>query len=471
MLLFCFRKISLRKTLRCVAFGTTIAAVVVFARLKVDKEVAQMWLPTSVLSVTKDVGSERTYNKPAENVIAQKPTPLKPSSGDPHRSRDMRAQSRDTLNKNSNVSAGEYRKEPTRRFFRILAWTNISRNVPFWHPRGLEGTEHCDTPVPCTFTNNHSLYTTSDLVIFHTCYTRKKNMPMFRLPHQHWFTYLHEAPRPAGLFVESPHHSWFNWTLTYSMIGDIVKPYGICLPNREKVANDPSSITDVIRRVYGKSADSLPWLDRGQLQQNYTVNFARGKTGLVFWAVGHCKTQSLREKYVAELKRYIHVDICGKCVGKYIKDKNDGFRSHKFYLAFENSICPDYITEKTWDALSGGIVPIVLGGADYKTFLPHHSYIDVKDFSSPKALATYLNKVDRNDTLYNEYFAWKRNYTCHSRVPAPESRFCEFCKFINENINKSNTIADINKVWSLNNCISTEKYYRGIATLSYNDAF
>ena len=424
-----------------------------------------MWHHTLVSSVTKKAGSERSYNEPVENVVAQKSTPLNPSSGGPHRSRDMRAQSSDTLIK----KLLKYRNRP---FFRILAWTKISSVAPFWYLRGLEDTVDCGTPVPCTFTNNHSLYTTSDVVIFHTRFAKKRSLPTFRLPHQHWITYLHEAPTRALMFVESPHHSWFNWTLTYSMIGDIIVPHGICLPNREKVVNDPSSITDVIRRVYGKSADSLPWLDRRQLKRSTTVNYARGKTGLVFWAVGHCKTESLREKYVAELKRYIHVDIYGTCTGNYIKHKKDGFRSHKFYLAFENSICPDYITEKTWHALiDGRIVPIVLGGADYKTFLPHHSYIDVKDFSSPKALATHLNKLDRNDTLYNEYFAWRRNYTCQLYFQSRIGLFCQICSFINKNVYKTNTIADINNIWSPNNCISPETYYRGIAKLSYDDAF
>ena len=33
----------------------------------------------------------------------------------------------------------------------------------------------------------------------------------------------------------------------------------------------------------------------------------------------------------------------------------------QFYLAFENSHCQDYITEKFWRALDKGIVPIVMG--------------------------------------------------------------------------------------------------------------
>ncbi|KAL9982593.1 hypothetical protein ACROYT_G004655 [Oculina patagonica] len=42
------------------------------------------------------------------------------------------------------------------------------------------------------------------------------------------------------------------------------------------------------------------------------------------------------------------------------------YQRHKFYLAFENSLCVDYITEKYWrNSLERGLVPIVLGGARY----------------------------------------------------------------------------------------------------------
>ena len=35
--------------------------------------------------------------------------------------------------------------------------------------------------------------------------------------------------------------------------------------------------------------------------------------------------------------------------------------NYKFYLAFENSDCNHYITEKFWNALANGVVPIVYG--------------------------------------------------------------------------------------------------------------
>lgn len=44
---------------------------------------------------------------------------------------------------------------------------------------------------------------------------------------------------------------------------------------------------------------------------------------------------------------------------------------------------------------------------DYARAAPPHSYIHVDDFASPKELARYLEVLDSNDTLYNEYFAWK----------------------------------------------------------------
>ena len=431
--------------------------------------------------VTAETGHETTNRDYAKNDLALKRTSHRPTSSgfrSRHQSRYSHPQSRDTLTDHSHVSAGKSRQQRTERFFRILAWTVSSPNAPFWHTQGQEEEFDCGTPIPCRLTNDRSLYNSSDAVLFHTREVERKTsnwkeeMPTFRRPHQHWITYLHEAPTAVLMFVQAPYHSWFNWTLTYSMKGDMVKPYGICLPNHEKVVNDRSSITDVIRLVYGKTANSTPWLGRRRGQHNHkAVNYAHGKTGLVFWAVGHCKTESLREKYVAELKRYITVDIYGGCVRKHVKQITDQFHSHKFYLAFENSICADYITEKTWSRLSSGIVPIVLGGADYKTFLPPHSYIDVKHFSSPKALATYLYKLDKNDTLYNEYFAWRRNYTCIKGIPGHNSRGCVICKFINENINKINTIADVNKLWSPDMCTPAKVYYRDIATLRYNDAF
>ena len=49
----------------------------------------------------------------------------------------------------------------------------------------------------------------------------------------------------------------------------------------------------------------------------------------------------------------------------------------------------------------------ISGAANYTEFGPDHSYINVQDFESPKALAEYLKYLDRNPEEYLSYFWWK----------------------------------------------------------------
>ena len=43
---------------------------------------------------------------------------------------------------------------------------------------------------------------------------------------------------------------------------------------------------------------------------------------------------------------------------------------------------------------------------DYAKVAPYHSYIHVDEFESPRHLAEYLHKLDKNDELYNSYFRY-----------------------------------------------------------------
>ena len=58
---------------------------------------------------------------------------------------------------------------------------------------------------------------------------------------------------------------------------------------------------------------------------------------------------------------------------------------------------------------SNDIVPVVMGAHpdDYKLSCPPHSFIHVDNFESPKELAAYLHKLDKDDQLYNQYYKWK----------------------------------------------------------------
>lgn len=122
-----------------------------------------------------------------------------------------------------------------------------------------------------------------------------------------------------------------------------------------------------------------------------------------------------REFYVHVLKQHTHIDIFGKCGKPFcpFDQLNDCYErielDYKFYLSFENSLCRDYITEKFFNLLDRNIVPIVYGAGNYEAIAPPHSYIDALKYT-PAQLAKYLEILDKNDTLYNEYFWWKPYY-------------------------------------------------------------
>ena len=85
----------------------------------------------------------------------------------------------------------------------------------------------------------------------------------------------------------------------------------------------------------------------------------------------------------------------------YIKDC-------KFYLAFENANCSEYLTEKFANSLETGAIPIVNGWLDtYKELLPG-SYIHVSDFADMSQLATYLGSLLADESKMKEYHSWRK---------------------------------------------------------------
>lgn len=194
--------------------------------------------------------------------------------------------------------------------------------------------------------------------------------------------------------LECPYHTpnikfpdAFNWTATYRRDSDIVAPY-----------------------------EKWEYYDPRIKQIEQDRNYALNKTKKVAWFVSNCGARNGRLQFAHELQKYIDVDIYGFC-GEYKCARSNAEkcfevldRDYKFYLAFENSNCRDYITEKFFvNALGRNILPIVMGARpeDYALSAPQKSYIHIDEFSSPKELAEYLHVLDKNDELYNSYFKWK----------------------------------------------------------------
>lgn len=250
----------------------------------------------------------------------------------------------------------------------------------------------------CLVTYNRSRILEADAVGFHA-----RDMPKF-LPsrtssEQIWFYFVLENPQHVPMDING-FAGIFNWTMSYSRDSEVYTPYGKYI-------------------TLEKPSEKYP-----------TAKYlTAGKDRQVAWLVSNCRATE-RYDYVMELQNYINVSISGLCGHLRCPRKRGSpvchalLRRHKFYLAFENANCPDYMTEKYWqNAIDNDIVPIVMGGADYKYLAIPNSYIDVRDFDSPKHLAQYLIYLDGNDTAYREYFAWKK---FHKRVAT--NRACVLCK-------------------------------------------
>ncbi len=109
------------------------------------------------------------------------------------------------------------------------------------------------------------------------------------------------------------------------------------------------------------------------------------------YIASNANDRSGRHAYVAELMRHLPVDCYGACHRNRTLADDDGqaaklatIARYRFTLAFENSIARDYVTEKFYDALIAGSVPVVLGAPNVGEFAPADpSYVDVNDFPSP----------------------------------------------------------------------------------------
>jgi len=110
---------------------------------------------------------------------------------------------------------------------------------------------------------------------------------------------------------------------------------------------------------------------------------------------------------------------------------------------------------------SNNIVPIVLGAfpEDYAARAPPHSYINVDDFSGPEALAAYLHKLDKNDTLYNEYFAWKGHWSY--RIYPQEKHLCRLCMLLHlqEDVGYVHWYENYDKWWNVCRDESAKRRY------------
>lgn len=295
-----------------------------------------------------------------------------------------------------------------------------------------------------------------------------------RNPKQLWLYYSMEAQTRSHC---SSHYDitdlddWFNLTATFKLDSDLFVGYSE-FRSLKDIETNKKYINEFDKQVakYDDIFDSIK-IDIENKKKDVTIS----------WLVSHCGTPSRREEYIEELSNYIKVDSFGRCGDRVdpcanAQDFNKCFTNfmnrYKFYLAFENSLCKDYVSEKYWQFFDSdklfriNLIPVVRGAQSsyYKRLsILGKSYIDAQEFKTPKDLADYLIYLNKNTTAYMEYFKWKidlfrRLQKNRNKIKVIEDSwnvsteyhlrepFCKLCSLLhNETYLNSKT----NKVWKL----------------------
>ena len=134
-------------------------------------------------------------------------------------------------------------------------------------------------------------------------------------------------------------------------------------------------------------------------------------TAPVFWMTSNCYPIFNRSGYMHEFMSHVPVNAWGNCgrnkgpelpeeirkiqgspsnvnhfQGNWVMAKKAFLKSYKFTIAIENSLTHDYVTEKLWNPLATGSVPLYYGAPNIDDWLPCQGcIIDLQKFPTPRA--------------------------------------------------------------------------------------
>jgi len=122
---------------------------------------------------------------------------------------------------------------------------------------------------------------------------------------------------------------------------------------------------------------------------------------------------------------------CSENILKWYDPWSNRCSSRSFKLVAENRVDSWYVTEKVWDALWEGAVPIYFGPPEVKYLVPPGSIIYYADFASPEELVDYILDFDEGKLAAAR--SWRNlpesewgNFT-HTRRHGHQSLLPRFC--------------------------------------------
>lgn len=191
----------------------------------------------------------------------------------------------------------------------------------------------------CLFTDDLKFLEGSHVILWqdqltHLDYVRKHTQGHNRA-RQLWVWSQHESASNTENHLASL--DLFNASVTYRLSSTFAHPYVLYVPHAPGTSPGPDAQFD-------------------QMIARRSANTSSGGTArLVAWVVSNCDmTDGARQRmeYARELARYVPLDIFGRCGTQACPPSGAGDcfgwlgERYKFYLAFENTHCREYITEK-----------------------------------------------------------------------------------------------------------------------------
>ncbi|XP_063979869.1 4-galactosyl-N-acetylglucosaminide 3-alpha-L-fucosyltransferase FUT6-like isoform X2 [Diachasmimorpha longicaudata] len=353
----------------------------------------------------------------------------------------------------------EHQNTPAKKL--ILVWkyglTLENRHIHRFNPlKRYSPWKNCPV-TSCELTYSDKDSDKADAVLFHLQRMTKRDATTIsrwsqknRNPNQIWVFLTDESPMHTTFYLA--YNGLFNWSMTYRSDSDVWVPYGRTVEN---LAFSEANRTHQLQEM----PDYLPGIPKKhELVAVMGSNCARTRA-------------SNRWKYIQILLNHFKISeqklhIFGACLGGnrtacpgHFNQDCSVLNNYKFYLAFENSNCREYLTEKVfWNAYSKFSVPVIMGAPkrDCERLLPPQSYIHVEDFDSPEDLVNYLRYIDEHYEKYEKYHAWRRHWKVlneHGYFGSESKHYCRLCQALWRNKSRTKYYENPSEYWSQKDCI------------------
>eukprot|EP01104_Vermistella_antarctica_P000392 TRINITY_DN104_c0_g1_i1.p1 TRINITY_DN104_c0_g1~~TRINITY_DN104_c0_g1_i1.p1 ORF type:complete len:492 (+),score=75.63 TRINITY_DN104_c0_g1_i1:561-2036(+) len=316
-------------------------------------------------------------------------------------------------------------------------------------PNCQRGKQSCDyfipdCPVKCEWTPDRTRLGDANMVVFHADLGFKPDSPPF--PEK-----VNKSWQKRVIFGHEPvwkrPMKWLNRTWMDHI--DISLHWGrnadvpLTFYNLDKLGQ-PSSKRWWLKRTPRSIPDGIY-----ETHERAVGGAGQTKAALTTYLVSNCNSKE-RMSLLERISAVLPTASFGKCLRNAVfpedvlklsqqKQKVALISRFPFHLTIESTANEaGWVTEKIYEALLSGTVPIYYGPQDIRMLAPPHSYIDATTFATPEDLARYVIHVYNNHTLYERYHEWRyadnvEDLFVHlERDVGRDTAACRLCQFYKE---------------------------------------